>query len=162
MEADKTRYIWAALRIAMGWLFLWAFLDKLFGLGFATEPEAAWLAGGSPTAGFLAHATSGPLAGLYQSMAGNAVVDGLFMLGLLGLAVALILGIGVQIAGYAGTLFVLLLWSARLPPANNPIMDEHIIYALVLAGLAMVRAGQWVGLGRWWYKLVAKNLPWLQ
>lgn len=162
MEADKTRYIWAALRIAMGWLFLWAFLDKLFGLGFATTPEAAWLAGGSPTAGFLAFATSGPLAGLYQSMAGNAVVDWLFMLGLLGLGVALILGIGVQIAGYAGTLFVLLLWSANLPPANNPIMDEHIIYGLILVGLAMVRAGQWVGLGRWWYKLVAKNLPWLQ
>ena len=162
MEANKTRYIWAALRIAMGWLFLWAFLDKLFGLGFATKPGAAWLAGGSPTAGFLANATSGPLASLHQSMAGNAAVDLLFMLGLLGLGVALILGIGVQIAGYAGTLFVLLLWSARLPPANNPIMDEHIIYALVLVGLAMVRAGQWVGLGRWWYELVAKDLPWLQ
>jgi len=162
MEANKTRYIWAALRIAMGWLFLWAFLDKLFGLGFATKPGAAWLAGGSPTAGFLANATSGPLASLHQSMAGNAVVDLLFMLGLLGLGVALILGIGVQIAGYAGTLFVLLLWSARLPPANNPIMDEHIIYAFVLVGLAMVRAGQSVGLGRWWYELVAKDLPWLQ
>jgi thiosulfate dehydrogenase [quinone] large subunit len=162
MESDKTRYIWAALRIGMGWLFLWSFLDKLFGLGFATKPEAGWLAGGSPTAGFLANATSGPLAGLYQSMAGNPVVDWLFMLGLAGLGVALILGIGVQIAGYAGALFVLLLWSSRLPPANNPIMDEHIIYAFVLVGLAMVRAGQRVGLGRWWYKLVAKNLPWLQ
>lgn len=162
MESDKTRYTWAALRIGMGWLFLWSFLDKLFGLGFATKPEAGWLAGGSPTAGFLENATSGPLAGLYQSMAGNPVVDWLFMLGLVGLGVALILGIGVQIAGYAGALFVLLLWSSRLPPANNPIMDEHIIYAFVLVGLAMVRAGQWVGLGRWWYKLVAKNLPWLQ
>jgi len=162
VKNDKIRYIWAALRIGMGWLFLWSFLDKLFGLGFATKPEAGWLAGGSPTAGFLANATSGPLAGLYQSMAGNPVVDWLFMLGLAGLGVALILGIGVQIAGYAGALFVLLLWSSRLPPANNPIMDEHIIYAFVLVGLAMVRAGQWVGLGRWWYKLVAKNLPWLQ
>ena len=162
MEGDKTRYIWAALRIALGWLFLWAFLDKLYGLGFATKPEAAWLAGGSPTAGFLAGATSGPLAGLYQSMAGNPVVDWLFMLGLLGLGVALILGIGVQIAGYGGTLFVLLLWSSRLPPANNPVMDEHIIYAIVLVGLAMVKAGRWVGLGGRWSALVAKKLPWLE
>ncbi len=162
METNKTRYIWAALRIAMGWLFSWAFLDKLFGLGFSTSPEAAWLAGGSPTAGFLANATSGPLASLYQSMAGSVVVDVLFMLGLAALGVALILGIGVRIAGYAGTLFVLLLWSSNLPPANNPIMDEHIVYAIVLVGLATVRAGQWVGLGKWWSGLVAKNLPWLQ
>jgi thiosulfate dehydrogenase [quinone] large subunit len=162
MDTNKTRYIWAALRIAMGWLFLWAFLDKLFGLGFSTSPQAAWLAGGSPTAGFLAHATSGPLAGLYQSMAGSVVVDLLFMLGLAALGVALILGIGVRIAGYTGTLFVLLLWSSNLPPASNPIMDEHIVYAIVLIGLATVRAGQWVGLGKWWSRLVAKNLPWLE
>jgi len=162
MEANESKYTGAALRIAMGWLFLWAFLDKLFGLGFATKPEAAWLAGGSPTTGFLANATTGPAASLYQGMAGNAIVDLLFMLGLLGLGVALMLGIGVQIAGYAGTLMVLVMWTARLPPANNPILDEHTVYALILVGLAMVRAGQWVGLGRWWYDLVAKDLPWLQ
>ncbi|MGB3906213.1 MAG: hypothetical protein WBB22_14990 [Anaerolineae bacterium] len=162
METDKIRYIWAALRIAMGWLFLWAFLDKLLGLGFATKPEVAWLAGGSPTVGFLANATSGPLAGLYQSMAGNPVVDWLFMLALLALGVALVLGIGIQIAGYAGTLLVLLMWSSRLPPASNPVIDEHIIYAIILVGLATVRAGQWVGLGGFWSKVVAKSLPWLQ
>jgi len=150
MEGNRLTYIWAALRIALGWLFLWAFLDKLFGLGYATRPDGAWLAGGSPAAGF------------YQSMAGNPVVDWLFMLGLLGLAVALILGIGVQIAGYAGTLLVLLMWSSHLPPANNPLIDQHIVYAIVLIGLAMVRAGRWVGLGTWWARTVAKNYSWLQ
>ncbi len=30
------RYVAAALRISLGWTFLWAFLDKLFALGFAT------------------------------------------------------------------------------------------------------------------------------
>ena len=55
---------WGLLRIAMGWIFLWAFLDKCFGLGFATgrDPETgaidfgsadAWINGGSPTEGFL-------------------------------------------------------------------------------------------------------------
>ncbi|MFC3824299.1 hypothetical protein ACFOSO_37505, partial [Planomonospora venezuelensis] len=29
-------YAWAAARIALGWVFLWAFADKTFGLGFAT------------------------------------------------------------------------------------------------------------------------------
>ena len=47
---------WQALavtRILVGFVFLWAFLDKTLGLGFATTPEKAWLAGTSPTTGFL-------------------------------------------------------------------------------------------------------------
>jgi thiosulfate dehydrogenase [quinone] large subunit len=160
--SNRVKYVWAALRIALGWMFFWAFLDKMFGLGFATQPDAAWIAGGSPTAGYLGHGTSGLLAGLYQSLAGNPLVDWLFMLGLLGLGLSLLLGIGVQIAGYGGVIFVLLLWSSNLPPAQNPIIDEHIIYAIVLVGLAMVKAGQWVGLGKIWYNAVAKKYPILQ
>jgi thiosulfate dehydrogenase [quinone] large subunit len=101
---NKEQYIWAALRIGMGWLFLWPFLDKLFGLGFTTAPEDAWIAGGSPTFGYLKFATSGPLAPIFQSLAGNPVVDWLFMLGLLLIGLALISGIGVSIAAYAGAL----------------------------------------------------------
>ena len=43
----------AVLRIAMGFLFLWAFLDKTFGLHYATPSAKAWIHGGSPTKGFL-------------------------------------------------------------------------------------------------------------
>lgn len=158
---NKERYIWVALRIGMGWLFLWPFLDKLFGLGFATGPEDAWIAGGSPTFGFLKFATSGPFASLLQGLAGNPIVDWLFMLGLLFVGLALLLGIGVNIAGYSGAVMMLLLWLSRLPPENNPVLDEHIVYMIVLIGLARVRAGHWVGLGKWWSQLV-KNYPFLQ
>lgn len=106
---NKERYIWAVLRIGMGWLFLWPFLDKLFGLGFTTAPEDAWIAGGSPTFGYLKFATSGPLAPIFQSLAGNPIVDWLFMLGLLLIGLALISGIGVSIASYAGAVMVLLM-----------------------------------------------------
>ena len=51
----------AAIRISLGWIFLWAFVDKLFGLGFATPSARSWLNGGSPTKGFLANAATGPL-----------------------------------------------------------------------------------------------------
>ncbi len=159
MEGNKGRYVWAALRIAMGWLFLWAFLDKLFGLGFATEPDAAWIRGGSPSFGFLSFGTVGPFAPLFQSLAGNPVVDFLFMSGLLLMGLALISGIGVRIAGYAGAVLVLLMWLAHLPPENNPLIDEHIVYAVLLIGLARVRAGQWVGLGRRWSGAVARAVP---
>jgi hypothetical protein len=67
MSDGNTRYIWATLRILMGWLFFWSFPDKLFGLGFATQPESAWIRGGSPTAGFLGFGTAGPLAPIYEA-----------------------------------------------------------------------------------------------
>ncbi|HLV72357.1 MAG TPA: hypothetical protein VKY91_06180, partial [Vulgatibacteraceae bacterium] len=35
-ETPAARYVWAAARLALGWIFAWAFVDKLFGLGFAT------------------------------------------------------------------------------------------------------------------------------
>ncbi len=161
--ALRKEQVWALLRFGMGWIFLWAFLDKLFGLGFSTTPDKAWLAGGSPTFGFLNSATYGPFAAFYHSLAGNVAVDWLFMLGLLGMGTALILGIGVRIAGYAGALLTILMWSSLLPPKNNPFLDEHIIYALVLLGLATVRAGQWFGFGKWWAKRrLVKQYPILE
>ncbi len=155
------RYVWIALRIGMGWLFLWPFLDKLFGLGFTTSPEDAWIAGGSPTLGYLKFGTSGPLAPLFQSLAGNPVVDWLFMLGLLFIGLALLSGIAVNIASYSGAVLVLSMWLSYLPPEHNPILDEHIIYLIILIGLARVKAGQWVGLGKWWPQL-AKDYRVLQ
>ena len=47
------RYVIAAIRLSLGWIFLWAFLDKLFGLGHETAAKAAWIHGGHPTLGFL-------------------------------------------------------------------------------------------------------------
>ena len=39
--AAATRYLLAGIRIALGWVFLWAFLDKLFGLGRALPPRTS-------------------------------------------------------------------------------------------------------------------------
>jgi thiosulfate dehydrogenase (quinone) large subunit len=156
-------YIWALLRIGLGLIFLWAFLDKLFGLGFATAAERAWLLGVSPTAGFLAYATKGPLAGLFQLLTGSAIVDWLFMLGLLLLGLSLILGVGTKIAGYGGALLMLLMWLAVMPPANHPFLDEHIIYLLALIGLANFACGKTWGLGNWWSKTkLVKKYSWLE
>ncbi|MGW5055042.1 hypothetical protein [Actinokineospora sp. NPDC004072] len=51
----------AMVRIAMGLVFAWAFLDKSFGLGYATPSANAWINGGSPTKGFLGGIDRGPL-----------------------------------------------------------------------------------------------------
>jgi thiosulfate dehydrogenase [quinone] large subunit len=57
---------------------------------------------------------------------------------------------------------VVLMWTASLPPANNLFMDDHVIYALVLAGLALIGAGNTLGLGRWWTQTsLVKRHSWL-
>lgn len=151
------------LRIFMGWIMLWTFLDKLFGLGFATESGKSWLDGTSPTAGFLEFGTKGPLAGVFQSLAGVAAIDRLFMLGLLLIGLALILGIGVKIAGYSGAVLMLLIFLAFMPPEHNPILDEHIIYLVVFKFLALSKSGNHLGLGKAWSKVgLVQKYPILQ
>jgi thiosulfate dehydrogenase (quinone) large subunit len=137
-------------RLSLGWVFLWAFLDKTFGLGFATERKDAWLEGGSPTFGFLNFGTKGPFKDAYASIAGATWADWLFMIGLLGIGLALMLGVMVRIAAWSGALMLVLMWTAVLLPENNPFMDDHIVYALVLLLLAEMGAGRWLGLGGWW------------
>lgn len=150
----KIQYFLAVLRIAMGWMFFWAFLDKLLGLGFATTAESSWLSGGSPTAGYLKFATSGPLKTTFESLSGIVWVDWLFMLGLLFLGIALILGIGLRIAALGGSILLFLMWLSLLPTESNPFLDEHIIYTLVLWILSFSNSGDFWGLGKWWGKTV--------
>jgi thiosulfate dehydrogenase [quinone] large subunit len=167
-------YLAAITRLSIGWVFLWAFLDKAFALGYATgrNPEtdavdyfgdAAWINGGSPTEGFLTFGTKGPLADFYQSFAGATWADWLFMIGLLGIGLALMLGVTMRIAAVSGALMLVLMWSAALPPANNPFMDDHLVYAMVLGMLALAGAGHTLGLGRWWESLsIVKQNGWLK
>ncbi len=159
-EHTVARYAWAASRISIGFVFLWAFLDKAFALGYATGTDrttgaidrfgpAAWVRGGSPTTGYLSGVT-GPFKGLFEPLAGAAWADWLFMIGLLCIGGALMLGIGMRIAAASGALLLIFMWMASLPLANNPFMDDHLIYAVVLIGLAAVHAGDTLGLGRIW------------
>ncbi|ONH35032.1 DoxX family membrane protein [Protofrankia sp. BMG5.30] len=150
------------LRLSLGWIFLWAFLDKLFGLGHETPSARAWINGGSPTQGFLANSATGPFEGFYRGIAGAAWADWLFMIGLAGIGIALILGIGMRLAAGAGALMLILMYTAVLPPANNPLMDEHLVYAMVLGLLAFSHAGRVCGLGGWWERqAVVRRCPFL-
>jgi thiosulfate dehydrogenase [quinone] large subunit len=155
---------WALLRIGIGWVFLWAFLDKAFALGFSTgrNPDtgdvdrfgdAAWIHGGSPTDGFLQNGlhTKAPFEDLYADLAGKTWVEWIYMLSMLAIGVALILGIAVRPAALAGIAWMFLFYTASaIWPENNPFVDDHVIYAIALAGIAYVGAGRRLGLGRWW------------
>ena len=154
----------AVFRVVLGFEFLWAFLDKTFGLGYATPSAKAWINGGSPTKGFLSNVAVGPLEATFHSWAGTPWADWLFMVGLLGIGLALILGIGLRVAAVSGSLMLLGMWAAEWPLAKftsageptmstNPIVDYHIIYALALIALAVTFAGNVWGLGKLWAKL---------
>jgi len=164
----------AVVRIAMGLVFLWAFLDKLFGFGYATPSERAWINGGSPTQGFLGNLDHGPFAEMFRGWAGAWWADWLFMLGLAGVGLALVFGVGLRIAAISGTVMMLLMWAAEWPPdrftdageptmSTNPILDYHIIYALVMIWLALAAAGNTWGLGKQWARLgLVERNPWLR
>ncbi|WP_181009800.1 hypothetical protein [Ornithinimicrobium sufpigmenti] len=151
-------YALGAVRIAFGFYFLWAFLDKTFGLGFATPAERAWLNGGSPTTGYLS-GVEGPLAGFYNALAGNVVIDVLFMLGLLGVGLTLLLGMGARVGALAGALMYVFMYGASLPMVTNPVLDDHVTGAMVLIAIALIPASwAYLGLGRLWTRTAPKYL----
>jgi len=157
---DPSSLVWSVLRIALGYIFLWAFLDKLFGLQVATCSgksigcSEAWIHGGSPTAGFLGHATTGPLASFYHHLAGNALIDWAFMLGLLFIGIGLFFGSWIKSASVAGIAMLALMWSSLLWPTNTPGVDEHVIYILILFGLLATNVPQ-----KWTLKIPFVKLP---
>lgn len=155
-------YVVASARIVLGVVFLWAFFDKLFGFGMATKPGSAWIDGASPTSGYLLHGVNvgSPLADWFQSLAGSPFVDWLFMLGLLGIGVALFLGVGLRIAAVTGSVLMLLMWASGLPLSNNPIFDEHIVYALVI-WVAALSPRKWSLVDAWLAIPFVKKHSWL-
>ena len=167
-------YAVASARVLMGFVFLWAFLDKTFGFGYATPSGKGWIDGGSPTEGFLGHVAVGPMESTFHAWAGAAWADWLFMLGLLGIGLALTAGVALRLAALAGTVMMALMWVAEWPPAKhlsdgsasmstNPFVDYHLIYAVVLIALAAVSAGDALGLGRLWARLpVVRDHGWLR
>ena len=164
----------AALRILTGFIFLWAFLDKAFGLGYSTSSGKGWIQGGSPTSGFLSHVAVGPMASTLRSWAGAWWADWLFMLGLLAVGVAVMAGVALRLSAVAGTAMLALMWIASWPPAmhqsdgsptrsTNPIVNYHVIYAAALIAVAATGAGATWGLGRLWARLpIVRDHAWLR
>jgi len=75
------------------------------------------------------------------------------MAGLLGIGVALLLGVTMRLAAVSGALMLVLMWTVVLPPDNNPFMDDHLVYALLLVILAAAGAGTTLGLGTAWGRI---------
>jgi len=169
-------------RIAIGFYFLWAFLDKLLGLGFSTcrtvaedksftidlfcSPDpvtgagGAWINGSHVTEGYLVYGgnPNSPFHTFFVELGAQRWTDWIFMLGLLGVGLALMLGIGTKFGMFAGVAMLLMMYATQMWPATNPILDDHIIMTLAVVGVVLVELGhQSIGFGKPWRKLVGKN-----
>jgi len=157
-------YAFASLRLVTGFAFLWAFLDKTFGFGYATSSGKGWIDGGSSVNGLVSGAAAGPVEATFHDWAGETWAGWLFAAGLLGIGIALVGGIALRPAALVGTVMMVLMWIAEWPPAQhfsdgsvgmsaNVFMDYHVIYAAVLIALVLASAGDTWGFGKQWAKL---------
>lgn len=133
------------LRIAMGWMFLYAGLTKIL------NPE--WSA-----AGYLGGAKAFiSLFNWFASPANIGWINFVNEWGQILLGISLILGIGVRLSSILGAVLMMLYYlplGFPYPNAHAFIVDEHIVYTLVLLFFAAVRAGRVWGLENW-----CSNLP---
>lgn len=133
------------LRVSIGGLFFYSGITKIL------DPE--WTA-----AGYLKGADT--FFNFYQALTNTSVlpvVDFLNAWGLTLIGVALILGVFVRLASFAGIILMLLYYFPALQwpfvGTHSYIVDDHIIYALALLALAVFEAGRFWGLSSRWTKL---------
>ena len=152
----------AVLRIMIGWLFLWPFFDKLFGLGFQTEPGQGIVDGGSPSAP-VEFMTKGPFEGLFKAIAGNGFIDFLMMAALLILGLTLMLGFASKLTTIGASAFVLIMFCIELPPLDNPIYDYHITWIAALIVIYYLGGYERLSIYNWWKELpIVKRFPILE
>jgi thiosulfate dehydrogenase (quinone) large subunit len=142
----------AIVRIALGFGFLYAGLEKILQIG-----------GGGPfnAAGFLKFATLGALPGsdpkvvvnpthdLWVSLAGNGtimpLINFLVQFGELAIGICLILGLATRFSGIMGALLTGLFFVASWSFATG-VVNEDFLYAILSGYLAVVGAGAVWGL----------------
>ncbi|MBO4798578.1 MAG: hypothetical protein J5494_07425 [Candidatus Methanomethylophilaceae archaeon] len=161
---DKTKglYALAAFRIMAGWIMLWPFFDKLFGLGFQTPHGGGWIDGVSPSS-YVVYVADGLFKDFYVSLAGNFVIDVILMAALLVLGVALVLGIAARQTTSGMCAFLLIMYSLHVPPSDNPVVDYHIL--LVAGMLAVYFLGGFEKLSlrdRWKETRIVRRFPVLE
>lgn len=152
LDDDASRIWLFILRLAMGWVMFYAGITKVL------NPD--WSA-----AGYLKGAKT--LTGFFQSLTDPGVLPTVNFLnewGLTLLGVSLILGIGVRLSSILGAILMLLYYFPVLTfpmiGINSYIIDNHIIYASVLAYFASIRAGRFWGLDTWCANLpICKKYP---
>jgi len=143
-------------RIVIGIIFLWAGLEKAIGVGlgewnadgflqFGTNGSLGWpFVTGEDAEGTVFNPTHDFWAGLVDTSASD-VIAYLVPLGQIGIGVSLILGLFTRFGAAMGTLMMLFFFLAAWD-FQYGIVNQHLTYAVVTFGLAVIGAGNYYGL----------------
>lgn len=147
-------YALLALRVVMGWTLFYAGITKLL------DPE--WSA-----EGFLLHAIpeGNPFGGVWATMANDWLwlIDPLNQWGLTLVGLALLLGAFVRWSAFWGAVMMVFYWAASLPLEHATVIDDHIVYAMLLFGLGAFGAGRIFGLDEYLEEMeIVKQNEWLR
>lgn len=142
-------YTLVVLRIMIAFMLLWAFCDKLLGLGLQTPAGEGVIDGGSPSS-FLGFFEGGTFFALFEPLMGNVVADVLLMAGLLLIGIGLLLGIASKLTTVFGMIFMFTMYLLCFPPHDNPLIEYHLIYIVAILLIYFYKAGDKFGLGIWW------------
>ena len=141
---DKTseRAVIFLLRMSMAWTFLYAASHQVFVSGFSVT-------------GFLA--TAKTFHGFFELFTGPAIAPTITFLvayGHLLIGLSLLTGLLVRVSSVFAIGLMVVYWMAHMnfpyiSDTNNFLVDEHVVFALVLALLIVKRAGHVWGLDEW-------------
>jgi len=143
-------------RMAIGVIFLWAGLEKAIGAGLGTWNADGFLQFGTAgtlgwpfVTGEVAEGTVfNPTHDLWAGLVGTGATDViayLVPLGQIGIGVSLILGLFTRFGAAMGTLMMLFFFVAAWD-FQYGIVNQHLTYAVVTFGLAVIGAGNYYGL----------------
>src|SRR3989344_1596568 len=152
MTLNKTETKWLFVsRLAVGWMMFYAGVTKII--------DPSWTAEGYGKGAKTLPALFEWLVSPANIGWGNFVNEwGLTLLG-----VSLILGIGVRLSSILGAILMLFYYFPVLEfpyVEHGFLVDEHIIYASILAFFAATKAGRYYGLDNWCANLpICKRYP---
>ncbi|HEY6057484.1 MAG TPA: TQO small subunit DoxD, partial [Candidatus Limnocylindrales bacterium] len=147
-----------AVRLIIGWGFLYAGLEKIFDLAGSGKPFSA--------AGFLKFATGGTWPGVaapegaaapivnpthdfWVSLGGNAallpIINTLVVFGETAIGIALILGLATRFAALSGFVMMALFYVAAWDFGFG-LVNEHMAYMLACTTVGVLGAGRYYGL----------------
>jgi thiosulfate dehydrogenase [quinone] large subunit len=160
-------YAIVAMRVVMGWVLFQGGVTKLITY-LDANPENNWTA-----AGFLLNAIpeGNPLMGMWGMFANMPLIDVLNMWGLTLTGLALIVGAFVRWSAFWGAVMMLFYWLASLqggllaglPLAHGWVVDDHLIYAVLLFGLGAFGAGRILGVDAYLENMeFVRNNRWLR
>ena len=141
-DSRSERTLLFLLRMAMAWTFLYAASHQVL------VPD--WSA-----TGFLAHTKT--FHGFFNLFTGPVIgptVSFLVEYGHLLIGLSLLFGLAVRLSSMFGIALMCLYWMAHMDfpfitDTNNFLVDNHVVYALVLGLLIVKRAGHIWGLDEW-------------